>query len=156
MAFSSAVAQIRAEYKLRNGDSERLTGELAVEFGFGGFPFPAGESSLFVDTEVHLKLEELHDRPNSHTILLHSRLYDFGVMMTSSDAFRLHAYPLHTVSLSESGFEKVYQGIILLPAWQLRLEQEEEFSVSLQLSVFQGNEMKSLARLRNHVSQAAP
>jgi hypothetical protein len=38
--------------------------------------------------------------------------------------------PLETVSQSEDGLERVYQGSTLLPAWQLGLQSGEAVSLS--------------------------
>lgn len=40
-------------------------------------------------------------------------------------------FPLETVSMSESGFERVYQGSVLLLLWKLRLEPDRPFKVTL-------------------------
>ena len=43
--------------------------------------------------------------------------------------------PVETVSLSESGFERIYQGSALLVAWPVRLAPGETWEVSLRVSV---------------------
>jgi alpha-amylase len=43
--------------------------------------------------------------------------------------------PVETVSLSESGFERIYQGSALLVVWPLRLRPGETWDVSLRLRV---------------------
>jgi len=40
-------------------------------------------------------------------------------------------FPLETVSMSESGFERVYQGSVLLLLWKIRLDPNRPFQVSL-------------------------
>ncbi len=44
-------------------------------------------------------------------------------------------FPIETVSLSESGFEKVFQGSCLLLYWPLELEPGGEFRVSFELGI---------------------
>jgi len=43
----------------------------------------------------------------------------------------LWRFPLETVTLSEAGFERGYQGTIFLPWWPLHLEPGESWQVGL-------------------------
>ena len=43
--------------------------------------------------------------------------------------------PIETVSLSEAGFERVYQGTCLLPTWPLRLEPGEKADFSMDVEI---------------------
>ncbi|MGZ3514527.1 MAG: alpha-amylase/4-alpha-glucanotransferase domain-containing protein [Thermodesulfobacteriota bacterium] len=47
----------------------------------------------------------------------------------------LWRFPIETVSLSESGFEKIFQGSCLLLYWPLDLEPEKRFEVELELGI---------------------
>lgn len=44
-------------------------------------------------------------------------------------------YPLETVSSSEAGFERTYQGTILLPHWKTNLKPEKTWSTSFSINV---------------------
>lgn len=44
---------------------------------------------------------------------------------------RVFRFPLETVSQSEGGQERVYQGSVVLPCWRLQLEPEEQFEVRI-------------------------
>ncbi|MBX7151651.1 DUF1926 domain-containing protein [bacterium] len=44
-------------------------------------------------------------------------------------------YPVETISLSEEGFERVYQGSCILPFWNLRLDAGEQWKLNIQLSL---------------------
>ena len=48
-----------------------------------------------------------------------------------SELTDLWTLPLETVSNSESGFEKTFQGIIFLPHWKFSLEPDQSFERSL-------------------------
>ena len=43
----------------------------------------------------------------------------------------LWRFPIETVSLSEAGFERLYQSSVLLPHWNVRLEEHGEFAVTI-------------------------
>ncbi len=47
----------------------------------------------------------------------------------------LWRFPIETVSLSESGFERVFQGSCLLIYWPLELEPEKRFEVNIELGI---------------------
>jgi alpha-amylase len=44
-------------------------------------------------------------------------------------------FPVETVSLSESGFEKIFQGSCLLFYWPLELEKRGQFEVTIELGI---------------------
>ena len=46
----------------------------------------------------------------------------------------VHRFPLETVSQSEGGQERVYQGSVVLPNWLVRLAPGARFEVSLDAS----------------------
>ncbi len=58
------------------------------------------------------------------------------VVLKTDRKCNLWRFPLETVSLSESGFEKIFQGSCLLLYWLLELEPGEEFRVSLELGIY--------------------
>jgi 4-alpha-glucanotransferase len=57
------------------------------------------------------------------------------VVLKTDRSCNLWRFPLETVSLSESGFEKVFQGSCLLLYWPLELEPDEEYRVSVELGI---------------------
>jgi hypothetical protein len=44
---------------------------------------------------------------------------------------QLWRFPIYTVSLSEGGFEKVYQGSVLFPNWKLSLDPQETWELKI-------------------------
>ncbi len=48
----------------------------------------------------------------------------------------LWRFPIQTVSLSESGFERIFQGSCLLLYWPLELNPGETFEISLELGIY--------------------
>ena len=57
-------------------------------------------------------------------------------VLKTDKSCNLWRFPIETVSLSESGFEKIFQGSCLLLYWPLELEPEGEFRVSLELGIY--------------------
>jgi alpha-amylase len=61
------------------------------------------------------------------------------VFIWSDKNFNLWRFPVETVSLSESGFERIFQGSCLLLFWQMELKSESPFLVNLKLGIEEYN-----------------
>jgi hypothetical protein len=70
----------------------------------------AGKASDFGITDQHLKLD-----------------INFKLDLPG----QLCRFPIYTVSLSEEGFEKVYQSSVLFPNWKLSLEPQETWDLKI-------------------------
>ncbi|MGZ6203248.1 MAG: alpha-amylase/4-alpha-glucanotransferase domain-containing protein [Thermodesulfobacteriota bacterium] len=57
------------------------------------------------------------------------------VFLKTEKRCNLWRFPIETVSLSESGFERIFQGSCLLLYWPLDLEPEKEFLVNIELGI---------------------
>ena len=57
------------------------------------------------------------------------------VDISYSEKSRLWVYPVETVSQSEDGFERTYQGTAFLPIWRLNLKPQEEWDMNISLNV---------------------
>jgi len=56
-------------------------------------------------------------------------------VLRTDESCNLWRFPIETVSLSESGFEKIFQGSCLLLYWPLALEAGGEFKVTVELGI---------------------
>ena len=56
-------------------------------------------------------------------------------VLRTDKSCRLWRFPVETVSLSESGFEKIFQGSCLLLHWPLELEPGGKFEVTVELGI---------------------
>ncbi|KPK78565.1 MAG: hypothetical protein AMJ89_01260 [candidate division Zixibacteria bacterium SM23_73] len=70
----------------------------------------AGKASDFGITDDHLKLD---------------------INFKLDQPCQLWHFPIYTVSLSEEGFEKVYQSSVLFPNWKLSLEPQETWEIKI-------------------------
>jgi alpha-amylase len=57
------------------------------------------------------------------------------VVLKTDRRCNLWRFPIETVSLSESGFERIFQGSCLLFYWPLDLEPEKRFEVGIELAI---------------------
>jgi hypothetical protein len=134
LRFESVTSKLMAHYQLTNESQKSLDLRFGIELGFGSYAFPMNESEITngsgrkIDTAnptEHTEVDDLH---------LDSRLYQYRTAMTFSKTARLWTHPLWTVSLSEGGFEKVYQGAIIVPQWQVSLAAGVSWQVEIKLS----------------------
>jgi 4-alpha-glucanotransferase len=57
------------------------------------------------------------------------------VVLKTDKSCNLWRFPIETISLSESGFERIFQGSCLLLYWPLDLEPGKRFGVSIELAI---------------------
>jgi 4-alpha-glucanotransferase len=134
IVFNSVTGKMTAHYKLSNDSRQTLRFRFGVELGFGSFTFPMQESAIsqsddrIVETAISVELSEVDN------LRFDSRLYQYRIALNLSRKARLWTHPLWTVSLSEGGFEKVYQGTIAVPHWALVLEAGASWETEIGLS----------------------
>ncbi len=58
------------------------------------------------------------------------------VVLKTEISCNLWRFPIETISLSESGFERIFQGSCLLLYWPLDLEPDKRFEVSIELGIY--------------------
>jgi len=66
---------------------------------------------------------------------MQSSLYNYAITLSADQQAALWCLPLFTVSLSEGGFEKVQQGCLLLPQWQVKIASGESWNLHLQVKL---------------------
>lgn len=68
-------------------------------------------------------------------VCLIDRYYGMRVFINSNKNFGLWRFPIETVSLSESGFERIFQGSCLVLFWPFEINREKAFEINLELGV---------------------
>jgi alpha-amylase len=107
---------LNVDYQLQTLDGESLEVVFAVE---NNFSFQAGHAEdryVMIDgvrpTEAFLDAAGHH--PGSHSIAMLDNWRQLGIAVTCDRAAEIWRMPIFTVSLSEGGFERVYQGTTLV------------------------------------------
>jgi hypothetical protein len=128
---------VRASYRITYKGEKRKT-NFGVEFNIN---LLAGNSpDRYYDIPGH----SLEDRKLASVGALKDvtevRLIDEGnkmeVVLRADKSSNLWLFPIETVSLSENGFEKIFQGSCLLLHWPLELEPDGQFRVDLDLGIY--------------------
>ena len=121
LSISSPGTSLLAEYRLRFDD--RLSSELlfAIEFNLH-FSSPSGASAVTEDGssgQTALPLDRPTELHGFQALRVRDSNFGLTAVLTAEGAPRLWQFPVETVSLSESGLERVYQASCIMPAWSL-------------------------------------
>lgn len=122
---------------MTNGSDEKREARFAVEFNIN---LLAGDAP---DRYYHIPGHSLEDRRLASVgeslgvseIQMIDEWAGIQVVLRMDRKCCLWRFPVETVSLSESGFEKIFQGSCLLPHWFLELEPKGQFEVTMELGV---------------------
>jgi len=114
-----------ADYLLKNGEGKAAEFLFSPEFNFAFSVFVPGDDSetrsvnKWVRTDKHFKLK---------------------VDMEFSRNADLSVFPLETVSLSEGGFERTYQGTIVMPIFRMNIPENGSTQLKITLRIGDFNE----------------
>ena len=133
--------EIEASYSIKNAGNRPVALWFGVEFNFtllaGNDPlryylFPAQGERWALNSSGPVMQVEQFEMKDEWTGL--------GLKLHLSPAAAVWRFPLETVSQSEDGLEKTYQGSSLLTHWKITLNQNQEknFSITLRLYEFPG------------------
>ncbi len=120
---------------VNRGDRE-INGVYASEFNLGllGGHSPDRYYEEEGQNNGHL-MDALVDDEGLRSLGVVNEWDGFRVTFHFSEPVACWRYPVFTVSMSESGFEKVYQGSAVLPHWSLQLKPNESITIAFYLQV---------------------
>jgi alpha-amylase len=136
--FDKKSESFEVEYKLRSPDT------INQHFLFGienNFNFQAGHAEdryIKVDGQKHSDsyLDSYGDYNEVEEVAMIDEYRKLAVAIKSDRPCRIWHLPIFTVSLSEAGFEKVYQGTTLVNLYNLELSTRP---IEISLNVFAGS-----------------
>lgn len=128
-------ADIRADYELINTSGKSLTLQFAIEFNYG---LQAGHAE---DRYYYLHggkpddpyLDSRGIIPAASEIGLKDEYMKIDIHLQTDQTAHIWRVPVETISLSEAGFERVYQSSSVLLKWNIKLD--ETWSVRVQQNV---------------------
>jgi alpha-amylase len=125
--------ELEVNYELRNNHSEVVDLWFGVEFNFGMLSADDGRKTFYVkglklkDIKLNLKTEN----ENISNFGIKDEALGLRIDLKLDKSASIWQFPLYTVSLSESGFEKTYQCTVLFPNWKIRLNPAEVWQVKI-------------------------
>ena len=125
-------------HELENTSPLRLEGKFGVEFVANFLAPDAPDRFVFIDGREldDPRLGAMGEDNDVEAFGLVDQWKSLKLTFELDRGATLWRLPIETVSLSEAGFERVFQGTCLLPHWALRLEpgQKADFGIAVRLS----------------------
>ncbi len=137
-SFDYDTAQMKVAYQLTNTSDEPISLWFAPEMNFNFLAPDASDRYFFELTGEKCEPAELagkDDKANSDGIGIADEWLGIKVLLKWSQKARMWRYPVFSVSNSESGFERIYQGSAIVPNWHVDLKGREKFEVEIYLTV---------------------
>ncbi|MFI5264145.1 MAG: alpha-amylase/4-alpha-glucanotransferase domain-containing protein [Candidatus Kapaibacterium sp.] len=128
---------ISAHINLTNNSAEDLPFRFASEWTFGMLAGDA-EDRYYESEGVEIKNKKMNSTGeirNSMELALIDEWTGVTIAIGSEKKCTFWRTPIETVSLSEAGFERVYQGSIIFALWDLSLKPGETWDVKLAIRV---------------------
>jgi len=122
---------VEVRYTVENPCPRPISARLAIETSWallgGNGPTAWGQ----VPGSEPFGFNEPVDLPPSPGLLLRLGWLSMEIGLSFSQAAALWLFPLHTISNSEAGYERIYQGTCVLAHWPLELAPGERWSVEI-------------------------
>ncbi len=131
------TAEINAKYQFNNHAQQALAFRFAVEFNFG---LQAGQADdrYYYDQNGRLESFYLNSSgvlPQAKMIGLRDEYLKIDVQLSSEKLNEIWRTPVETISLSESGFERVYQSSAVLLVFDVQLDKKFECQIKQNVSL---------------------
>jgi hypothetical protein len=126
LTFRPESTAVEADYVLHNRSGAPITLWFGVEFNIG---LQAGDAPDRYYFDARGKLPDSRLRSSGQIdraewIGLRDEWLGVDVRIECSQPAQLWRFPIETVSLSEAGFERIFQSSVVIPHWRFRLDRE--------------------------------
>jgi len=135
--FSPSEAEFEVLYKVTNEGDENLDLWFGVEFNLT--LLAKDSSDRYYSSKDH-RLEDANmasegELKEVSAFSLHDDFYKFQLSLSFLPTARLWRFPVETISRSEEGFERTYQGSCILSHWKANLKSGEtsEFRIQFEM-----------------------
>lgn len=128
--------QLPVRYSITNTSKQSISARFGVEFCFG---LLAGhsEDAFYRAAEIGKAERWLDSRGETETdrIALVNEFLGIEIALGLRSSARIWRVPIETISLSEAGFERVYQASSIIPLWDIHLEPGESWQSHLDIEL---------------------
>ncbi len=126
-----------ATIEITNQSPDHLKGVYACEFNFSllGGHSPDRYYEFDGRKPVAADLDSDHDLNSVNQLAIVNEWDRFKATLGLRDTSGAWCFPVETVSMSESGFERVYQSSAVLPHWKLELAPGTKFATRITLTI---------------------
>ena len=123
---------LRASYTLSNPGGEAVSVRFGVETNWGLLGGNGPTAYYEIPGADHLPLDSKGEVPEVSRARLVLGWLDMGIGLRWSRPATLWHFPVETISNSEAGFERIYQGSCVMPVWEVRLAPGESWQVEME------------------------
>jgi len=123
--------------RLRNTGDADIKQFYGLEMNFGLLGGSSPDRYYLIDGAHAGSLNSHGDQEGVQTVSLVNEWDDFKINIRFLETCRLWRSPIETVSMSEAGFERVYQASALLPHWRISLKPGASADIELLMSINQ-------------------
>ncbi len=146
--FESDRQMLKVEYEIKTLNGHRTWANFALE---NNFNFQAGHAEdrfIMVDNRRNENsfLDSLGQYGHASSYVVTDQYRNIAVALISDRPAEIWHLPIYTVSLSEGGFEKVYQGTTLVNLFRIEVSEEP---VTIRFSLLAGD----IPTVTNHIRQ---
>ncbi len=136
--FENKTTVCRVHYNLQTDHQEPVDLWFGVELNFG---MQAGHADdrYYYSPDVVFDDKYLDSRGSLDSVKVIGIIDEWRnikIELKSDFPASIWRFPIETISLSEAGFERVYQNSVLLPNWKIRLKNKFEVNLNLKLSKY--------------------
>ena len=112
------------EYTVTNREQQPIELWMGIEWCVGAMAGDAPDRYYEIEGRklMDVRLRSLGEEMGVRNFRLVDRWLRLQTIFAFDAPATLWRFPLETVSLSEGGFERIYQGSVVLPHWRFRLE----------------------------------
>ncbi|NOY54318.1 MAG: DUF1926 domain-containing protein [Deltaproteobacteria bacterium] len=134
---TAGVSSVTIDYSIRNTGPDDLTGRFGIEFNITLLAGNAPDRYYRINGEkpVPPHLAGTGAMDGVERLVLTDEWSGIRWGITARQPAGLWRFPIETVSQSEGGFEKIYQGSCLLLHWEMRLAPGEEALLQLNMEM---------------------
>ena len=137
MDFYNSEAKIITEYSLSKKTAKPIDLWFGIEFNFG---LQAGhaEDRFYYSHNGSLKEKYLDTKAimeNAKFIGMKDLWRGLDIQVELDRDSTIWRFPIETISLSEAGFEKVYQSSVIFPNWRISLNQKWKATITQKIAV---------------------
>lgn len=133
LTVSSAAPELTVSYRVRNAGSERLAARFGVETVWA-----------VTDPASPIRIDERSAPARELAVVAQARMVSLtdwgwpGAVSLRLPPGEVWLHPLETVSNSEAGFERIFQGVVCLCLWDVTLQPQESWEAVLQCALGEG------------------
>ncbi len=139
IALRGGSAGVTATYTLTNTGDDAVNTRFGVESNWAMLGGNGTDAYYAVPGRENMALDSTGEIETADALRLVVEWMAMDVCLAFSRPATVWHFPVETVSLSEGGFERVYQGSCVLPHWSVQLGPGESWSVEM------GVELRELA-----------